>query len=242
MPSSLTKPIYNNVIRYLGEGVVPQNIKRRRRSAMEVMRRMGSPVLIKHMYNIDDVARGIATESANFDTVYKQSSHDDPLSYGVGFVSVETQSGEWIDEEGNLQISPTKEPGWVPAPKYRGYGPGYLTYVIMPDAPEDVWKTSPEGLLLHTQLARFQLPWWPFVSDMDLLIDVELDRQETIVETFDRYQLHKVSPITMRGLDQHGQREIRRPNASGNRHWVGQQCEANKIPETDPAYQVEIDR
>lgn len=242
MPSALEKPDYNNVIRYFGEGVVPQNIKRRRKSSMEVMRRMGTPVLIKHMYNIADVEKGIATESPNFDTIYKQSTHDDPLSYGVGFVSVETQPGEWVDPEGNLQIRPTPLEGWTPAPKYRGYGPGYLTYVIMPDAPEDVWKTSPEGLLLHTQIARYQLPWWPFVSDMDLLIDVEIDAQERITGTFDRYQLHKVSPITMRGLDRHGQREFNRPNAAGNRHWIGQQCEANKVLETDPIYSVEVDR
>lgn len=242
MPSALQSPEYNNVIHYLGEGIVPQNIKRRRRQTMEVLRRMGTPVLIKHMYNIDDVAKGIATESPNFDTTYKQSAQSDPISYGVGYISVETQAGEWIDTEGNLRIQPNKEEGWEPAPKYRGYGPGYLTYVILPDAPEDVFKRTPQGLLLHTQLSRVQLPWWPYVGDMDLLITVELDAQERITEAIDRYRLHKVTPVTMRGLDRHGQREFGAPNAGGNRYWIGAQCEANRELDTDAVYNVEWDR
>jgi hypothetical protein len=54
--------------------------------------------------------------------------------------------------------------------------------------------------------------------------------------------MHKVTPITMRGLDNHGQREFNRPNSAGNRYWISQQCELNKIPETDSAYEVEVDR
>lgn len=242
MPSILTEPEYLNVIRYTGEAAeVPQDIRRRRSLTMETMRRMGTPVLIKHMYNIDDVAKGVAVETSNYDTIYKASAHDDPLSYGVGYSSVETQEGEWIDEEGNLQIAAAAEPGWEPAPKYRGYGPGYLTYVILPDAPEDIWKTTPEGALLHTQQQLIQLPWWPMCGDNDLLIVVELDAQERIINTYERYQLKLVHPISMRGLNRLGQREFN-VNAAGNRFWVGQQAEANKVLETDPIYDVEADR
>jgi hypothetical protein len=233
---------YNNVIHYLGEAVVPQNIRRRRRQAMEVLRRMGTPVLIKHMYNIDDVAKGVATESPHFDTIYKQSEQDDPFSHGVGYVSIETQPGEWIDIEGNLRKQANGEPGWIPAPKYKGYGPGYLTYIILPDAPEDVFKRTPSGALLHTQLSTVQLPWWPFCGDNDLVITVELDVQENVIDTFARYQLKKVTPISMRGLDRSGQREFGIPNAAGNRHWISQTAEANKVLETDPIYTVETDR
>lgn len=232
---------YHNVIRYVGEQDVPHDIRRRRVLTLETMRRLGTPVLIKHMYNIDDVAKEIATRSVNWDTTYGQSEHDDPSSHGPGFVSVETTEEEWVDAEGNIHVTETPQAGWEPAPKYRGYGPGYLTYCILPDVPEDIWKTTSGGALLHTQQAIVQLPWWPFCGDNDLLIVVELDSQEKIVNTLERYQLKKVSPITMRGLNRLGQREFN-ADAAGNRYWVGQRCEASKVLETDPIYEVDVDR
>src|ERR1039458_9730400 len=96
MPSALLKPIYHNVIRYLGDQGVSQDILRRRRLSLETMRRMGTPVLIKHMYTIQDVEKGIAEPSIGLDTVYQQPIHDDQISYGVGYVSIETTPGEWI--------------------------------------------------------------------------------------------------------------------------------------------------
>lgn len=233
---------YNNVIKYYGELNTPQDILRRRKQSLETMKRLGTPVLIKKMYTVDDVEKGIATESPNFATAYGQSTHDDEISYGVGYCSVETQPGEWIDNEGQLQVTDSPQTGWEPAPKYRGYGPGYLTYCILPDAAEDVFRPTPEGLLLHTQIARTQLPWWPLCHDNDLLIVCELDAQQNIIATQERYQLHQVQPITMRGLDRWGQREFK-ANAAGNRFWIGQYCEANKVyAETDPIYAVEVDR
>lgn len=241
MPSALTTPIYNNVIRYLGDAQVPQEILRRRRLSLQTFRRMGTPVLLKRMFTIDDVSSGDAQLSTNYDTIYGQSTHDDPFSYGIGYVSTETQEGEWINLEGELVIADTPEAGWTPAPKYRGYGPGYLTYAILPDAPEDVFRFSPEGGLLHTQISRTQLPWWPQVGDNDLLIVCEINAQEQIIATKERYQLKQVTPTTMRGLDRFGRREFN-ADAAGNRFWVGQSCEVTKVPETDPIYQVETDR
>lgn len=242
MPSALLQPIYKNTIRYTGDVGVPWEIQRRRKQTMETMRRMGTPVLLKHQYNTDDVDKGVAQISPNFDTVYMQSVHDDPLSYGIGYTSVETTHGEWINPETReLEITDNPEEGWIAAPTYRGYGPGYLTYVILPDAPEDVFKHTEEGALLHTQQAIVQLPWWPVSGDNDLLIVCEIDATEKIVETFERYQLKKVSPITMRGKDRWGRREVQSV-AAGNRFWVGQRCEASKALETDPIYEVEVDR
>ena len=247
MPSALVNPIYKNVIRNYGDQGTPQDIFRRRRLTMETMRRMGTPVLIKHMYNVDDVSTGEATRSPNYDTIYNQTRHDDPISYGVGYVSTETAHDEWIgpatEEDGSELVISGNRPSeeWEPAPLYRGYGPGYLTYVILPDAPVDVFKLTDEGALIKTQQARIQLPWYPPVGDNDLLIVVELDAGEKIIETYERYQLKQVNPITMRGRDRWGRREVSFP-AAGNRFLVGQYCEANKIPETDPLYLVECDR
>lgn len=228
---------------YVGEGVVPWDIMRRRKLTLETMKRMGTPVLIKHRYNADDVAKGIARRSPNWAPEYKEVRRNDPLSNGVGFASVEVAENEWYDEEGELHIAETPEEGWQLAPLYRGYGPGYLTYCVLPDAPEDVFRLTPQGALLHTQVARLQLPWWPLCGDNDLLITCELDPQQKIIQTFERYQLKQVTPITMRGLDRSGQREFR-ADAASNRFWVGQQAEANKFPltEEDPIFQVEVDR
>lgn len=254
MPSALLKPIYKNVIRFCGDSGIPQDILRRRRLSQETMRRMGTPVLIKHKYNIQDVEKGIAEPSANFDTIYQQPIHDDEFSYGVGYASVETARGEWIKpstetEDAELVITDTPEPEWIEAPLYRGFGPGYLTYAILPDVPEDVYKLTEEGALIRTQQARLQLPWYPQVGDNDLLILVEINASEEIVQAFERYELKQVSPITMRGAaalqrDAWGKREQDTVNltAGGNRHLVMQQGEASKLPETDPAYLVSIDR
>jgi hypothetical protein len=255
MPTALFKPIYHNVIRYLGDSGLPQDILRRRRLSLETMRRMGTPVLIKHLFTIQDVEKGIAEPSVGLDTIYDQPIHDDQLSYGTGYVSVEqVPRGEWIKpatetEVAELIITEKPEPEWIKAPLYRGYGPGYLTYAILPDAPEDVYKLTEEGALIRTQQARLQLPWYPQVGDNDLLIVCEIDSAEQIVNTFERYQLKQVYPITMRGSaalqrDKLGRREKDTGNltAGGNRHLVGQQCEANKVPETDPLYNVEVDR
>ena len=97
IPTALLKPIYKNVLRYLGDQGVPQDMLRRRRLSLETMRRFGTPVLIKHMYTIEDVEKEIAEPSVGLDTVYQQPIHDDQLSYGIGYVSVEkSPRGEWI--------------------------------------------------------------------------------------------------------------------------------------------------
>src|SRR3954471_1508906 len=123
-PNGLT-----NVIRYYGSANVPRNIRRQRQNNLTTMRRFGSPVIVKHMYNDEDVRSGDALESPNFSSVYGQTRHDDPLSHGVGFVGPELATDEWISPDGDLVVA-TSSPGtgYVPAPKYRGYGPGYLTY------------------------------------------------------------------------------------------------------------------
>jgi hypothetical protein len=162
--------------------------------------------------------------------------------------------GEWIKpateiEAAELIIQDEPEPEWEAAPLYRGFGPGYLTYAILPDAPEDVYKHTEEGVLIRSQQAKLQLPWYPQVGDNDLLITCEIDSSEKILQTFERYYLKQVYPITMRGAaalqrDGLGHREQDTVNltAGGNRHLVGQQSEAAKIPETDPIYRVEADR
>jgi hypothetical protein len=254
-PSALYESIYTDVRFYLGDPQTPRDILNQRQYSQEAIRRMGTPVLLKRMYTNLDVDQGSAQASPAQDSIYKQSRHNDPLSYGVGFCSIDTEPGEWYDTQTfELFItdpnSGPPEPTYTgqtfaAAPTYRGYGPGFLTYVILPDRPEDVFKLTPQGAMFHTQQAKVQLPWWPIVGDNDLMVVVELDDAGNILETFERYTLKMVSPITMRGLDRSGRREIQgagAPNVGGNRYWVGQECEAALVPIFDVVYEVETDR
>ncbi len=178
------------------------------------------------------------------DDILGQTTHvTDFLSFGVGYVSVDTQPGEWYDPATNqVYASATiPNPTYKPAPKYRGYGPGFLTYAILPDRQEDVFKLTPQGAMVRQQTATVQLPWWPQVGDNDFLACVRLFNNGRIAQTYERYQLKMVTPITMRGYDRGGNREFE-ANAGGNRFWVGQQCELVKVPNNDILYQLETDR
>jgi len=242
----LNPPQYKNVINYLGPVDTPHEIWRRRKWTSESMRRLGTPVLIKHMYNIEDYTNGDAKFSPNYVTTNQSAPANDPFSFGTGFCSTETQVGEWVVNPGDdglseLVISENQPEGSEVAPKYKGYGPGYLTYAILPDAPIDIFKRTEEGALIQTQQARVQLPWWPYCGDNDLLIVCEIDATEHITATYERYQLKQVSPITMRGKDLRGRRSMENPNAN-NRFWVGAFCEMSLIPKNSPLWNVETDR
>lgn len=244
--TNLPQPLYNDVRYFYGDPSVPRDIRRLRVSTMETMRRFGTPVLLKRVYTARDKDNGRALVSPAMDTDYVQTRDHDPLSHGVGFVGPDLSPTEWYDPVTYeiLNSPDPTDPNGTPiqAPLYRGYGPGFLTYAILPDRPEDVFKLNPQGVLTRTQDAHVQLPWWPLVGDNDIMITVQLNRAGKIVDSFERYQLKQVTPITMRGTDMGGYREFPGANAGGNRFWVGQECEAVKVPDEDAIYDVEIDR
>jgi hypothetical protein len=236
-PDGLTK-----VIRYTGEPNVPPNIRRQRANNLDTMRRFGTPVIVKHMYNDRDRQDGIAEPSPNFSSTYGQPRHDDPISHGVGFVSVEKSDDEWYNSTGSEIRQQRTSPGagWTAAPKYRGYGPGYLIYAILPDVSEDVFKLSEAGALIRIQQAQVQMGWYPEVNDNDLLITCRIDNAERVVETYERYLLKQTNPISFRGLDRKGRREY--TEDFGNRHVTDQQFEMTLLPKHDVLYNVEVDR
>jgi hypothetical protein len=231
-----------NVIRYYGDMNVPGDVRRRRKLNLESMRRVGTPVIVKRMYTDRDVQEGLAIPSPNFDNVYKQTRHDDPLSFGVGYVSIELSEDEWYHLRTGKIVQQSSSPGndWLRAPKYRGFGPGYLTYVIEPDVAEDVYKHTEAGVFIKTQSATAQAPWFPEMNDNDLLINVILDRSENIVDTKERFQLKMTNPVSIRGLDRRGRREY--TEDGGNRYVVQQNFEMTLIPKHDILYDVDVDR
>jgi hypothetical protein len=230
-----------NVIRYYGEKTTPRNIQQQRRNNLSTMRRFGTPVVVKHMWNDRDVRAGIAEPSLNYSSVYKQTRHDDPLSHGIGFSSVEKSDNEWVSPQGALVVSETSPgAGYVPAPKYRGYGPGYLTYAILPDVSEDVFKLSEVGALIKVQQATVQMGWFPEMNDNDLLAIVEIDNSERVIDVRERFLLKMTAPASMRGLDRQGRLEA--DEDFGNRHITDQSFEMTRIPIDDSLYNVEFDR
>lgn len=249
MPSALLSSIYKDVRYYYGDPQVPRDIKNMRVSTMEAMRRAGTPVLLKRRYTPGDIDVGDAQVSPARDSTFGQTRQDDPASNGVGFVSLDAQPGEWWDPATQTvtvtdQYANPPTDTAVPAPRYRGYGPGFLTYVILPDRPEDVFKIDPRGVMTKVQQAKVQLPWWPIVGDSDIMVVVDLDDAGRIANAYERYVLHQVQPITMRGMDRSGRRESPVADAGGNRFWIGQECDASMVPENsnNPIYNVEIDR
>lgn len=231
-----------NAIRHLGAPNIPRSIRRQRKSNLDLMRRFGTPVIVKHMYNAEDVQNGIAEASPNFSDIYGQSRHNDPLSHGIGFVSVEKSDNEWVSPDGTAIVVSDISPGtgYTPAPKYRGYGPGYLIYVILPDASQDVFKLAETGALIKIQEAQVQMGWYPEVNDNDLMIICEINRAEQVVSTHERYLLKQTSPASMRGRDRYGRRES--TEDFGNRYITDQSFEMTLLPARDELYKVEVDR
>lgn len=227
--------------KYVGEENVPQDIKRLRQQVYEMMRRMGQPVIIKKMLTVDDVENNYAERSANYDSIYGQTRNNDNLSWGTGFVSREKSTDEWIDSNtGNIIRSKTNPGGCVAAPKYRGFGPGTITYIIEPDAAQDFFTLTPTGAMIQVQTANVTMGWFPNVNDNDLIIHVELDENNRVASTGKRYQAKMTNPVTIRGLDRKGRREYQ--GDLGNRHMVNQVYPITLVPANNVLMNVETDR
>jgi hypothetical protein len=230
------------VTNYYGEAWVPQDIRRRRRYNLETMRRLGTPVVIKHMYNDHDVKLGLARKVESVASAYGQPRHDDPLSFGVGFASVENSPNEWYNTRTGEIVVAAVSPGagYVAVPLHRGFGPGHLTWVIEPDIAEDEFRLNEAGALIKTQTATAQAPWYPEINDNDLIVNVVIDRHFNVVKTTERYQAKMTSPISMRGHQRQGRREY--TEDGGNRFVIGHQFEMTLVPSTDILYSLPIDR
>lgn len=221
---------------------MPRDVNRRRRSVYEMLRRMGTPMLVKHRYNEHDVKSGIATESPTFDDIYGQTRNHEELSYGVGYVSVELSENEWWNGMDDEVVVSTLSPGagYQLAPRYRGYGPGNLTYIIEPDAAQDFYKATVGGPIFKVQTAQAIAPWWPDINDNDLLINVTVGPNKSIVNSHERFEAKNVNPVSIRGADRSGRKEY--TESFGNSFVVNQTFEMALIPENDVIYDVDTDR
>lgn len=217
----------------------PQEIKRLRRENMDLCRRMGQPVVFRHMYSLEDVTAGVAKECpACFDDTYSQTRRDCPVCYGFGFVSVEDNPDPlWIDQNGQIQQTSTPAAGWVKAPRYGGFAVPYLTWLVEPDVAVDVFRINDQGALTQVYDAQGMAPWTPTLGDNDLCVNVSVAGDGfTIVEAFDRFQLKLVQQVTIRGF---GKRMS--PGSNGNPFLVAQTFQMNKMPTNQHLYDVPLD-
>jgi hypothetical protein len=194
------------------------------------------------MYNDQDFNEGEALRSPSLVSAYGQPRHDDPLSYGVGFVGPEFSPNEWYNTNTGELVEALVNPGagWIQAPLYRGFGPGYLTWIIEPDVAEDMFKLTDQGVLIKTQTATAQTPWYPEMNDNDLLTNVIINSKHEVLETQERYQLKMTSPVSIRGHQRHGRREY--TEDGGNRFVISQNFQMSLIPRSDVLYKVPMDR
>ena len=222
----------------VGPPNTPQEIKRLRRENMDLCRRMGQPVVVRHMYGREDVEAGIAEKCpACYDDVYDQVRNDCPVCYGFGFASVEQNpQSVWIDTSGQVVIG-TQPFGGIKAPRYGGFGVPYLTWLMEPDVAVDVFRINEQGVMVQTFDAQGVAPWFPQLGDNDLCINVSLDSDGfTITDTFDRFQLKMVQQVTIRGFGK------RAPfGTSGNPFLVAQTFQMSKSPDNQQIYNVPVD-
>jgi hypothetical protein len=229
------------VARYVGEANVPGDVKRRRRQVYDAMRRMGNPVIVKHMYNDDDAERGIAERSPNFEDPYGQVRNEDPFSYGIGL----RQRGEVLDE----WVSPTGQIVKAVAQPNSGLRAGAPLPRLRPRLPHLhhrarrrgglLFKLSSGGALIQVQTATAQAPWYPEINDNDLS-STSSSTPGRVVQTMERYQAKQTNPISIRGRDRRGRREY--TEDGGNRFVVNQQFEMTLVPTTNILQKVETDR
>ena len=231
--------------RAVGGRRTPQEIKRLRREVMDFCRKLGQPVVLKHQWNNEDVRSGLAKECpACLDDGYKQTRNKCPVCFSVGFVSVENDNITNLYVENGELVDQVHQINEYRAPKYGGYGPGYITWMIQPDTPVDIFKINEQGVMVQTQQAQGTAPWFPELHDNDLATNVHLDHNLKIQavnvfgdgtrnRTYDRYQLKMTNPITIRGF---GRRAI------DQNYQVQQTFEMAHVPLDNILYSVPLDR
>lgn len=225
----------------VGPPNTPQEIKRLRRENMDLCRRMGQPVVVRHMYSIEDVDSGVAQKCpACYNSAYDHVRGDCPVCYGMGFASVELNAASpllWITTQGTLVQTGNPPAGAVQAPRYGGFGVPYLTWLVEPDIAVDVFRITNEGVMTQQYDAQGFAPWTPTLGDNDLCINVSLKPDGfTIDKALDRFQLKRVQQITIRGF---GKRTT--PGSLGQPLLVGQTFEMNKVPTTTHLNDVPVD-
>lgn len=204
-----------------GPADTPQAIRRLRRQNFDMLRWIGEPVVVMHRFGNEELEKGIAKECPGcFSEIYSQPRADCQICFGVGFVSIEDDPDFWINTDGRTIVD--SDPGTgIHAPLFGGFAQPYITYLIQPDTPTDLFKIDQAGALVRTKQAQGFAPWTPTLYDNDLCVNVTLDKQHNVTDSGDRFILKMVQPITIRGFGRQQQYQ---------QYLIGQQFEMAEVP------------
>lgn len=217
----------------VGAPNTPQEVKRLRRQNMDMCRKLGQPVILRHQWNGDDVTSGDAKQCpACFDEAYRQVRNDCPVCFGVSFVSVADHPTNWITRRG--RISTTDDGTNVKAPLLGGYSQPWLTWIMEPDVALDVFRINEQGVLVKTQNAAGTAPWFPQLGDNDLCINITLSKDGSHAHSSqERYQLKMTNPVTVRGWGK---------NTIAQEHRIAQTFEMSHAPTGNILYQIPLEQ
>lgn len=117
-----------------------------------------------------------------------------------------------------------------------GFGDPSIVNVSIADAPEDVFRLTPQGVLIRDQHPQMTAPWIPEMGDGDLIIVADFDPiSYEILDLHDRYVLREVNPATIRGPNLAPSH-----NALGRPLRVSQASQLDKLPYNHYLYEVPV--
>jgi len=204
-------PIENMMFKYgYDDGSTPAEVKNVRQSVFDYMFRYGNPVVIKRIYNTDDVAEGKTEWDSTFDDVYEQSSTVGP---NLGF------SAGWSDGyftyitlgDGNIMIDDD-------SPNRTGSFKLFVTSGVAPWVP----LIQDGDLIITTR------------------IELNSNNAITITGTGDRFRIQKVFLAPLRAELNRGYMNSETNYVENEDIIVSQNFEAVRIPRSDPLYEIEI--
>lgn len=205
-------PIENMMFKYgYDDGSTPAEVRNVRQSVFDYMFRYGNPVVIKRIYNTDDVAEGRTEWDSTFDDVYEQSSTVGP---NLGF------SAGWSDGyftyitlgDGNIMIDDD-------SPNRTGSFKLFVTSGVAPWVP----LIQDGDLIITTR------------------IELDANNGITVTGTGDRFRIQKVFLVPVRAELNRGYMNSETNYVENSDIIVSQNFEAVRIPRSDPLYEIGID-
>jgi len=205
-------PIENMMFKYgYDDNSTPAEVKNVRQSVFDYMFRYGNPVVIKRLYNTDDVASGVTDWDATFDDVYEQSS---TVGNNLGF------SAGWSEGfftyitlgDGNIMIDDD-------TPNRPGSFKLFVTSGVAPWNP-----LIQDGDIIIT--TRIELDPETFAIK--------------ITGTGDRYRVQKVFLVPLRAELNRGYMNSETNYVENLDILVSQNFESVRIPRSDPLYKIDV--
>lgn len=205
--------IENMMFKYgYDDGSTPADVKNLRQSVFDYVWRYGNPVVIKRIYNTDDVSKGTTAWDATFDDVYEQSS---TIGNNLGF------SAGWSDGfftyitlgDGNMMVDDD-------TPNRTGTFKLFVTSGVAPWNP----FIQDGDLIISTR------------------IEYNHETKTVVVTgTGDRYRVQKVFPVPLRAETNRNYMNSETNYVENSDIIVSQNFEAVRIPRPDPVYDIAID-